>query len=118
MTHFTLGDFYNEGPKTSTKRFLPPGNYLVCVGSYKLLTSGAGTPGVKFFLTAEDGRVTPAMFWLTEPSGGRLSSFAKACGLSRKCAGRYNVTEPDSHELLVGRIVHVEVVAENSVTVL
>lgn len=84
--------------------YLGNGWHEVVVGKPEMFTANSGTEGVTFLLRG-DGGTTKATFFLTEAALWRLAVFADACGLTDDELKAYDETNPNSHNVLIGKRV-------------
>jgi len=96
----SLADHYDGG-------WLESGWHTVTVKSFRTFEYNTGSPGVEFELRGDEGQRGSVSFNLLEQCLYKLGQFAKACGLSREQAKRYDTSNPNSHKLLVGNRVKV-----------
>jgi hypothetical protein len=90
-------------------RYLGAGWHQVRVESYDCRFATTGTGLVEFTVRADNNSTSRATFFLTEKAMYRLAGFAKACGLSRDDAKRYDEQNANSHQVLVGARLNVHV---------
>ncbi len=104
-----LSDYQGEGGD-----WLPVGWHDVTVEKHECIVNpkdGKNTPGVTFHLQSKE-RKQKLTFWLTDASIWRLANFVKACGLPEDAFERYDVDNPNSHSVLVGKSVAIEVITD------
>lgn len=99
----SLADHWDGGD------YLGVGDHRCTVSKFRMFSAKTGTPGVEFTLRDSRGKEIGLGLYLTEKAMGRLASFAKACGMSREEAARYNPAKQDAHNVMLNREVMVRV---------
>lgn len=97
----SLADHYDGGS------WLQEGWHDVSIKGYNVFQYNSGSDGVQFKLTDTGGRTGKVSFCLVETILWRLAEFAKACGLTKDEAARYEPSSANSHHVLVGRHLQV-----------
>lgn len=103
----TLDQHWDEGGQ-----WLKDGWHTVKVEDYDLFDYNTGSSGVSFQVQDEHGFQAKLSHVLLEKCFWTLASFAKACGLSREDAAKYDPDKPESHRVLIGKSVQVLVVPD------
>lgn len=88
--------------------FLGSGWHDVIVTGYRTFQFNSGNPGVEFEVqsaTGTTGKVSG--FVLVEKALWKLANFARACGLTKEEAAKYNPHIPNSHQALLNKRVRV-----------
>lgn len=103
----SLADHYDGGT------WLQEGWHDVSIKSYNVFQYNSGSDGVQFELVDTRGRIGKVSFCLVETILWRLAEFAKACGLTKEEAARYEPSSLNSHHVLVGRKLQVRLVKQD-----
>lgn len=102
----SLADHYDGGS------WLQEGWHDVAIKGYNVFQYNSGSNGVQFELAGAGGRTGKVSFCLVETILWRLAEFAKACGLTKEEAARYEPSSANSHHVLVGRRLQVRLIKE------
>lgn len=94
--------------------WLNDGWHDVTVKEVRTFAATSGTEGVEFMCIDTNGNKGKATFWLSEPALGMLASWARACGMTKDACRSYNPDNPNSHRVLIGKRVRVEVVPDDN----
>lgn len=90
--------------------FLPVGWHRVTITDATTIKYNSGSEGVEFALQSEAGVNGKASFVLVDSILWRLAGFAKACGITREQAAKYNEHSIGHHRRMIGKMVQVLVV--------